>query len=220
MVWIKSEQAMVALLSSLEDSLGAKRAPGHPGKWIAHEGFVDVVGRTLPYGHCGDVCFPEPFANVAFLDVVEPVAIRRAGLLTPLPATTRVAGALVTCLGKTLKVTRYLDLEDWSINVDRQTRAARSLRDIMLVIEANAKHFSTEAVHALMHRSRALDESVAGTMMRALGAFVNLFVDGRLAFDLAERDGITTNTRRVVQGLARDLQHLSTEYLGTEAGPD
>ena len=218
MVWIASEEAMAALLSVLKDSLGCKRAPGHPGKWIAREGFLDVVGRTLPYGQCGDACFPEPFANVAFLDVVEPVVIRRAGLLTPLPATTRVAGALATCLGKTLKVARYLNLEDWPVNVDRQARAARSLRDIMLLIEANPENFSTEAVRALIYRCRTLDKSVAGTMMRALGAFVNLFGDGRPAFDLAERDGVTTNTLRVVQELARDLEHFNDEYLSTEAG--
>lgn len=207
MVWVQTDEVLRRLGGVLTGTLGATRVPGKPGKWVRGGRELDVVGRTVPHGFCGEVCFPEPFANVAYLDLVEPDSTLTAAL-PGLPSSTRVAGALVTCLGKTLKVARYTTLDDWPINKVRRDRAARSLRDVLAVVDNNADAVSVEAAETLLKDAADVHADVHATARRALKVFVRFFGSGGPAYDVAAPDGVTDSMRQAAEQLASGYDRL------------
>lgn len=154
--------------------LGLRRNPGESGKWVSSTATVDLIGRTLPTGLAAPTCLPEPFANVIHLDMIRCEVIPRI-ISHPHSARVVAAGPLVTALGKSLKITRYLRLSDWSVDPHRRARAARAARDTVLVMVHNGERFKTDRSEDLAHSAIIAGREVMTTLERGMRAFVDLF---------------------------------------------
>lgn len=167
-------EAQAVLVGHAMGKLGLRRHPHRLGKWVSTTATVDLIGRTMPEGFAEPTCLPEPFANVMYL---ERITCRVIPQFIDHPRSARVvaAGPLVTALGKSLKVARYLRLADWSTDSNRRARAARSARDTVLLIVHNSELFDANCSEALSLSATNSGREVFDTLKRGMLAFVDLF---------------------------------------------
>lgn len=182
----------VSQVEEAMSGLGLSRPRGRSGKWLPDENSraaVDLIGRTLPTGLAEPACFPEAFANVVYLDRRDCRVLPNL-INLPSNATVKVAGPLVTVLGKSLKVSRYLTLPDWTENQYRRERAARASRDILLVFGYNSSCFDAEVVAEIALAASGAGQEVRRSLERGVRAFSDLFgfPDGA-GWDLARHSG-------------------------------
>jgi hypothetical protein len=164
-----------AVVGAME-GLGLRRPKGREGKWLppGDSVGVDLLSRNVPSGFGAPACLEEPFANVAALDIGPPHNLARR---VPLPAEHRpkTIGPLTTIMGKSLKVSRYLGLDDWPSNANRRSRARRSMWIAAALIQQNPDAFPAAGLSELTARAEAAGGPVPTTLERGVDAMLSLF---------------------------------------------
>lgn len=172
-------------------SLGLQRPDGRDGKWLPADGDIgiDLLSRSSLSGFGPPACLHEPFANVAALDLCA-AKVLGARIALPVGYSPTTMGPLTAVMGKALKVSRYLGLDDWAVNAHRRYRARRSMWIAAAIVHQNPGAFAPEPVVELLARAESAGAPVPTTLARGARATLRLLgAVGAEGFKLARGGG-------------------------------